>query len=81
MERKEEKQDGKQKRDCTAKYDEKFEEGAIRLVIEQGRLSKEVAAELGICIDTLHHWLKAAGEPFPGQADRQNREAKRAREL
>ena len=63
------------------RYDEKFKEGAIRLVNEQGRPSKEVAAELGICIDTLRNWLKAAGEPSPGQADRQNREAKRAREL
>lgn len=63
------------------RYDEKFKEGAIRLVTEQGRPSKEVAAELGICIDTLRNWLKAAGEPSPGQADRQNRDAKRAREL
>lgn len=63
------------------RYDEKFKEGAIRLVTEQGRASKEVAAELGICIDTLRNWLKAAGEPSPGQADRQNRDAKRAREL
>ena len=62
------------------RYDEKFKEGAIRLVTEQGRASKEVAAELGICIDTLRNWLKAAGEPSPGQADRQNRDAKRARE-
>ena len=63
------------------RYDEKFKEGAIRLVTEQGRPSKKVAAELGICIDTLRNWLKAAGEPSPGQADRQNRDAKRAREL
>ncbi len=48
------------------------------MVTEQGRPSKEVVAELGICIDTLRNWLKAAGEPSPGQADRQNREAKRA---
>ena len=51
------------------------------MVTEQGRPSKEVAAELGICRDTLRNWLKAAGEPSPGQADRQNRDAKRAREL
>ena len=63
------------------RYDEKFKEGAILLVTEQGLASKEVAAELGICIDTLRNWLKAAGEPSPGQADRQNRDAKRAREL
>ena len=63
------------------RYDEKFKEGAIRLVTEQGRPSKDVAAELGICIDTLRNWLKAAGAPSPGQADRRNRDAKKAREL
>ena len=46
-----------------------------------GRPSREVAAELGICIDTLRSWLKAAGAPSPGQADRQNRDARRLREL
>ena len=35
---------------------------------EQGRPSREVAAELGICSDTLRSWLKAAGAPSPGQA-------------
>lgn len=30
---------------------------------------------------TLRSWLKAAGAPSPGQADRQNRDARRLREL
>lgn len=72
---------GNKKGIAPPRYDEKFKEGAIRLVTEQGRPSREVASELGICIDTLRSWLKAAGAPSPGQADRQNREAKRAREL
>jgi len=63
------------------RYDEAFKAGAVRLVTEQGRPSREVAAELGICIDTLRSWLKAAGGPSPGQADRQSREARRVREL
>ena len=63
------------------RYDEAFKAGAVRMVIEQGRPSREVAKELGICIDTLRSWLKAAGAPTPGQADRQNRDAKRLREL
>lgn len=58
-----------------------FKAGAVRMVTEQGRPSREVAAELGICIDTLRSWLKAAGAPSPGQADRQNRDARRLREL
>lgn len=72
---------GNKKRSAPPRYDEKFKEGAVRLVTEQGRPSKDVAAELGICIDTLRNWLKAAGAPSPGQADRQNRDAKKAREL
>ena len=61
------------------RYDEAFKAGAVRMVTEQGRPSREVAAELGIRIDTLRSWLKAA--PSPGQADRQNRDARRLREL
>ena len=63
------------------RYDEAFKAGAVRMVTEQGRPSREVAAELGICIDTLRSWLKAAGAPSPGKADRQNRDARRLREL
>ena len=51
------------------------------MVTEQGRASREVAKELGICIDTLRSWLKNAGAPSPGQADRQNRDTKRLRDL
>ena len=63
------------------RYDEAFKAGAVRMVTEQGGPAGEVAAELGICIDTLRSWLKAAGAPSPGQADRQNRDARRLREL
>ena len=62
------------------RYDEAFKSGAIKMVTEQGRPSKEVAAELGICIDTLKSWLKRAGFQ-PGATDRQNRNDKRQREL
>ncbi len=43
------------------RYDDAFKTGAVRLVIEQGRQPVEMAKELGICIDTLHSWLKASG--------------------
>lgn len=69
------------KHQAPPRYDEAFKAGAVRMVTEQGRQSREVARELGICIDTLRSWLKAAGAPSPGQADRQNRDAKRLREL
>ena len=62
------------------RYDEAFKAGAVRLVTEQGRQPTEVAKELGICIDTLRNWLKAAGIQM-GQASRQNREQQRIREL
>ena len=52
------------------RYDEAFKTGAVKMVTEQGRPSKEVAAELGICIDTLKSWLKRAGFQ-PGATDRQ----------
>ena len=68
------------KRAAPQRYDEAFRAGAVRMVTEQGRPSKEVAQELGICIDTLRSWLKAAGVQM-GQADRQNRNARREREL
>ena len=70
-----------QKHTAPPRYDDGFKAGAVRMVTEQGRPSREVAAELGICIDTLRSWLKAAGAPSPGQAERQNRDAKRLREL
>lgn len=63
------------------RYDEAFKAGAVRLVTEQGRESREAASELGVCTDTLRSWLKAAGAPPPGQSERQNREARRVREM
>jgi len=50
------------------------------MVTEQGRPVKEVASELGICVDTLKSWLKRAGFQ-PGSTDRQYRCDKRQREL
>ncbi len=49
------------------------------MVTEQGRQPRDVAKELGICIDTLRSWLKASGVQM-GQASRQNREQQRIRE-
>lgn len=70
----------KQKRGAPPRYDEAFKTGAIQMVTEQGRPSREVAKELGICIDTLRNWLKASGVQ-PGQTDRQNQSLRRQREL
>ena len=50
------------------------------MVTEQGRPSTEVANEFGICINTLRSWLKFAGIQA-GQADRQNWDSRRLREL
>jgi len=41
-----------------AHYNDAFREGAIKMVIEQKLPVKQVAKELGICIDTLRSWLK-----------------------
>ena len=70
----------KTKKGAPPRYDEAFKAGAVKMVTEQGRPSGEVARELGICIDTLRSWLKSTGTT-PGQSDRQNRDARRLREL
>ena len=62
------------------RYDAAFREGAVKLVTEGGRQAGEVAAELGICIDTLRNWLKGAGVRA-GAANRENRETQRVKEL
>ncbi|MGO5116664.1 transposase [Candidatus Avoscillospira sp. LCP25S3_F1] len=62
------------------RYDDAFKAGAVKLVTEQGREPKEVARDLGICIDTLRSWLKASGMQL-GQVSRYNREQQRIREL
>ena len=41
------------------RYDKAFKAGAVRMATEQGRPSREGAAELGTCIDPLRSWLKA----------------------
>ena len=71
---------GKQKGQAPPRYDDAFKEGAIKLVTEQGRESREVAKELGICIDTLRNWLKASGVKA-GDADRESRQTRRTKEL
>ena len=62
------------------RYDQAFKSGAIKLVVEQGRPSKEVAQELGICVETLKSWLKTAGVQ-PAVVERDNRQSQRVREL
>jgi transposase len=62
------------------RYDQSFKDGAVKLVVEQGRPSKAVAQELGICIDTLKNWLKTSGV-HPTSVERDNRQAQRVREL
>ena len=73
-------EDKTRKHGAPPRYDEAFKTGAVQMVTEQRRPSREVAAELGICIDTLKSWLKTAGVQA-GQTDRQNRDARRLREL
>lgn len=62
------------------RYDDAFKAGAVQMVTVQGRQPTEVARELGICIDTLRSWLKAAGVQM-GQVNRSNRDQQRIKEL
>lgn len=70
----------KTKNAAPPRYDDAFRAGAIRLVTEQHRSAREVAEELGIRTETLRCWLKAAGVN-PGNAERNNRDLRRLREL
>lgn len=48
----------KKKETPPPRYNEAFKAGTVRKVTEQGRESREVAKDLGICIDTLRSWLR-----------------------
>ena len=69
----------KKKETPPPRYNEAFKAGTVRNVTEQGRESREVAKDLGICIDILCSWLKAAGVQL-GQVSRTTREQQRIRE-
>jgi len=56
-----------QKGKAPPRYDEAFKAGAIRLVTEERRPVRDVAAQLGICIDTLRSWLRNAGAGTVGE--------------
>ena len=62
------------------RYDAAFKEGAIRLVTQEGRPMREIAQELGVCVDTIRNWLRAAGIQ-PAETERQNRMDRRQRDL
>ena len=70
----------KRGRGTPPRYDDAFKEGAVKLITEQGRTTREVADELGVSTDSLRSWLKAAGVSSGG-ASRSNKDAKRIREL
>lgn len=62
------------------RYDEAFKAGAVRMVTEQRREPKEVARDLGVCIDILRSRLKGAGMQVV-QVSRHNRDQQRIRKL
>ena len=62
------------------RYDQSFKDGAVRLVVEQGRTSKEVAKELGVSEDSVKSWLKRSGAS-PVTANHNSRQSQRLREL
>ena len=62
------------------RYDAGFKEGTIRLVTQEGRPMRKIAQELGVCVDTIRNWLRAAGIQ-PAETERQNRMDRRQRDL
>jgi transposase len=59
-------------------YTKEFKEGAVRLVIEQGRTRSDVAKSLGIAEVSLSRWIKKAkeesGDAFRGNGNRSSKE-------
>ena len=41
-------------------YSSECKEGAVRLVLEEGRVAEQVCRELGVASSTLSEWLKQA---------------------
>jgi transposase len=41
-------------------YDREFKDGAVRMVLEQGRPVSEVAKDLGLRTDHLYKWIRVA---------------------
>lgn len=62
------------------RYDETFKTGAVKMVTEQARSVREVASDLGVCVDTLRSWIKQSGS-VPSVVERNNRNNNRQREL
>ncbi|MEU5092765.1 transposase [Streptomyces sp. NPDC021356] len=68
------------------KYDAEFREGAVRIVIETGKPSSEVAEELGVHPGTLHSWVSrwrrngsaSSDRPVPAMPGGRLKEAERA---
>ncbi len=59
-------------------YTKEFKEGAVRLVIEQGRTRSDAAKSLGISEVSLYRWIKASkgegAEAFRGNGQRTDKE-------
>ena len=68
------------KRSAPPRYDDAFKQGAIQMVTEQKLSVKQVASELGICIDTLRSWLRKSGVN-PVAENRNNNLSKKVHEL
>ena len=52
------------------RYDREFKVGAVKLVVEEGKSVKQVAADLGVSEPALRQWIAAyrqdRGDAFPG---------------
>ena len=68
------------KRSAPPRYDDAFKAGAVSMVTEQGRSMRQVALELGICVDTLRSWLDRAGH-LPASIQAAERSAGKQRAL
>jgi transposase len=43
----------------------------LELCIAEGLVPREIASRLGVCVQTVYHWLNEYEIQLPGQADRE----------
>jgi len=71
---------GMKKGTMPPRYDAAFKDGAVKLVTEGGRSLSDAARELGVSVDSLRSWMKAAGFS-PRAVKQESQQATRLREL
>ena len=71
-------QEVRQRSKTSNRYDAEFKSNALALVQQEGMDAQRVARQLGVCIDTLKSWMKAASTTPEDVSSRETRETMKA---